>query len=100
LKLNPANNGAWCSRAAVYRRLGQGDEALGDYNKVLALVADHPPTLRAIGELHLALCALDKAIVACSKAVKSSELGTRYDDIADKADSLFRRGQAYQQLGK
>jgi tetratricopeptide (TPR) repeat protein len=97
LKLNQADNGAWCSRGNVYRRLGQRDKALEDYNQAIALVAGYQPALHGIGELHFELGEWNKAIVAYSEAVKCLKLeNNTYRRVA----SYFGRGQAYQQLGK
>jgi WD40 repeat protein/serine/threonine protein kinase/tetratricopeptide (TPR) repeat protein len=98
LDLHPANSGAnihpaniWCDRGNIYRRLGQRDKALADYNQAIALMHDHWAALIGRGAIYAEMGRWDEAIADYSNSLKR---------VSTYAQVWFMRGQAYQKLGK
>jgi tetratricopeptide (TPR) repeat protein len=53
LAKDPKNAGAWNLMGYVHRKLGMIDQALGFYQKALAINAEHRGALEYLGELYL-----------------------------------------------
>jgi tetratricopeptide (TPR) repeat protein len=98
IELWPKNFDAWRDRGEIYRRLGQRDNALGDYTKAIRLVPGNsmfPSYSSAIffgrGEIYGEMGQWSKAIADYSDALKRDP---------KNSSCWHKRGQAYRNVGQ